>query len=183
MTAVAPADAAHWVAQMLAVRDQRDRAAFARLFAHFAPQVKGYLIRSGSDPALAEDCTQDVMATLWHKAAQFDPSHASVAAWVFTIARNRRIDMLRKSRRPEPEDLPWGPEPEPPQDEMLALQQESDALRAALETLPEAQADLIRRAYFGDLSHSQIAAETGLPLGTIKSRIRLALDRLRHALS
>jgi RNA polymerase sigma factor (sigma-70 family) len=123
------------------------------------------------------------MATLWQKAHLFDPSRASVATWIFTIARNRRIDALRKALRPEPEDLPWGPEPEPDQADALELQQETDRLGEALAQLPEKQRALIVRAYYGDLSHSEIAAETGLPLGTIKSRIRLALDRLRHQMS
>jgi RNA polymerase sigma-70 factor (ECF subfamily) len=169
-----------WVAQMRRVRDGRDRAAFAELFRHFAPRIKAFLIRSGAEPGLAEECAQDVMATLWHKAHMFDPARASVATWLFTIARNRRIDALRKQRRPEPEDLPWGPEAEPDQEDVLALQQESERLRQALTTLPDAQRELIVKAYFGDLSHSEIASETGLPMGTIKSRIRLALDRLRH---
>jgi RNA polymerase sigma-70 factor (ECF subfamily) len=122
------------------------------------------------------------MATLWHKAHLFDPTRASVATWIFTIARNRRIDALRKERRAEPEELPWGPEEAAPQDHVLALQEEAAALGDALRKLPEKQRVLIERAYFGDLSHSEIAEETGLPLGTIKSRIRLALDRLRHAM-
>mgnify|MGYP006306798643 CR=1 FL=1 len=88
--------------------------------------------------------------------------------------------MLRKTRRPEPEDLPWGPEAEPDQEEALALQQETDKLGNALRELPGKQRELIEKAYFGELSHSEIAAQTGLPLGTIKSRIRLALERLRH---
>ncbi|MFC6585441.1 sigma-70 family RNA polymerase sigma factor [Sulfitobacter aestuariivivens] len=167
---------------ILAVRDHRDRAAFARLFEHFAPRIKGFLINSGADPSMAEECAQDVMTTLWHKAAQFDPSRASVAAWIFTIARNRRIDMLRKQRRPEPEDLTWGPEPEPDQADVVALQQETNNLAKALKSLPKVQRDLIEKAYFGDLTQSEIAKITGLPLGTIKSRIRLALDRLRHAM-
>ena len=171
-----------WVSQVERVRDHQDRAAFAELFRHFAPRVKGFLMKSGADATLAEECAQDVMATLWHKAHLFDPARASVATWVFTIARNRKIDILRKQRRPEPQDLPWGPEAEPAQDDALALQQESEQLRRALAELPDAQRELIERAYFGDLSHSEIAAETGLPLGTIKSRIRLALERLRHAM-
>ena len=171
-----------WVSHVERVRDDQDRQAFAELFRHFAPRVKAFLMKSGADAALAEECAQDVMATLWHKAHLFDPARASVATWVFTIARNRKIDLLRKHRRPEPEDLPWGPEAEPAQDDALALQQESEQLRRALAELPDAQRELIERAYFGDLSHSEIAAETGLPLGTIKSRIRLALDRLRHAM-
>lgn len=173
----------HWTALVIRVRDGQDRAAFAELFRHFAPRVKAFLMKSGADAALAEECAQDVMATLWQKAHLFDPARASVATWVFTIARNRRIDALRRARRPEPEDLPWGPEPEPDQGEVLELQQETDRLSRALAQLPENQRVLIERAYFGDLSHSEIAADTGLPLGTIKSRIRLALDRLRRTMT
>ncbi|WP_201766507.1 sigma-70 family RNA polymerase sigma factor [Roseobacter litoralis] len=171
-----------WVSHMTRIRDDQDRAAFAELFGHFAPRVKGFLIKSGADSTLAEECTQDVMATLWHKSHQFDPSRASVATWIFTIARNRKIDLLRRQRRPEPEDLTWGPEAEPDQTDVIGLQQESEILVSALNALPPAQRELIDKAYFGDLTHSEIAAQTGLPLGTIKSRIRLALDRLRHAM-
>jgi RNA polymerase sigma factor (sigma-70 family) len=172
-----------WVAHVVRVRDARDEAAFAELFRHFAPRVKAFLMKSGASASLAEECAQEVMATVWHKAHLFDPSRASVATWVFTIARNRRIDALRKQRRPEPEDLGWGPEAEPDQADVLDLQQESARLTEALRLLPEKQRVLVERAYFGDLSHSEIAEETGLPLGTIKSRIRLALERLRHAMS
>lgn len=169
-----------WAAHIMRVRDHQDQAAFAELFRHFAPRVKAFLMKSGADAALAEECAQDVMATLWRKAHLFDPSRASAATWIFTIARNRRIDALRKQRRPEPEDLTWGPEAEPAQEDILGLQQESEHLRTALETLPQTQRELIEKAYFRDLSHSEIAEKTGLPLGTIKSRIRLALERLRH---
>lgn len=171
-----------WAGLVMQVRDGRDRAAFGLLFAHFAPRIKGFLIKAGADAGLAEECAQDVMATLWHKAAQFDPNRASVATWVFTIARSRRIDMLRRAKRPMPQELPWGPEPEPDQADVLALQQDTATLSAALADLPASQRDLIEKAYFGDLSQSQIARMTGLPLGTIKSRIRLALDRLRRAM-
>jgi len=172
-----------WIAELEAIRDRQDEKAFAALFTYFAPRVKAFLIKTGSTPEFAEECAQDVMATLWRKAHMFDGSKASVATWIFTIARNRKIDMIRKSRRPEPEELPWGPESEPGAVEVMALQQETELLGRALATLPEKQRKLIERAYFGELSHSEIAAETGLPLGTIKSRIRLALDRLRHAMS
>ncbi len=171
-----------WVACIVAIRDRQDEAAFARLFGHFAPRVKAFLMRSGADATLAEECAQEVMATLWQKAHLFDPLRASAATWIFTIARNRRIDALRKQKRPEPEDLTWGIEPEPDQADVLALQQESDQLGAAIAALPEKQRELIEKAYFSDLSHSEIAEQTGLPLGTIKSRIRLALERLRHAM-
>lgn len=172
-----------WAALVLLVRDHQDKAAFATLFRHFAPRVKAFLMKSGADATTAEECAQDVMATLWQKAHLFDPTRASVATWVFTIARNRRIDAFRKARRPEPEELPWGPEPEPDQAEVLEAQQDTERLGTALAQLPEKQRALIERAFYGDLSHSEIAAETGLPLGTIKSRIRLALERLRQQMS
>ena len=171
-----------WVSHMTRIRDAQDKAAFAELFGHFAPRVKGFLMKSGADATLAEECAQEVMATVWLKAHMFDASRASVATWIFTVARNRRIDILRKERRPEPEDLPWGPEAEPEQADAIALQQESEILGKALRDLPPAQRELIEKAYFGDLTHSEIAEQTGLPLGTIKSRIRLALDRLRHVM-
>ena len=172
-------DETDWSGLMLAVRDGRDRAAFAALFRHFAPRLKSYLMKSGASAPKAEDCVQDVMATVWHKAAQFDPERAAVSTWVYTIARNRMIDMLRRERRHEPEAMPWDEDSEPDQADVYAAAEDSRLLSAALADLPEKQRSLIQRAFYGDLSHSEIALETGLPLGTIKSRIRLALDRLR----
>jgi RNA polymerase sigma-70 factor (ECF subfamily) len=171
-----------WVTQMARVHGQKDQAAFIELFEHFAPRVKSFLMKSGADHTLAEECSQEVMATVWHKAHLFDPARASVTTWIFTIARNRKIDVLRKQRRPEPEDLEWGPEEEPDQADVLVLQEESEKLGEALSALPPEQRELIQKAYFGDLSHSEIAEATGLPLGTIKSRIRLALERLRRTM-
>jgi RNA polymerase sigma-70 factor (ECF subfamily) len=182
-TTVGTIQAPEWVAEMLAVRDRQDRAAFAALFRHFAPRVKAFLMKGGMPAAAAEDCAQDVMASLWQKAHLFDPARASVATWVFAIARNRRIDILRRDRRPEPEDLPWGSEDEPDQADLYEAAEETARLGAAIALLPEAQRALVQRAFWGDLSHSEIAAETGLPLGTIKSRIRLALERLRQRLN
>ncbi len=171
-----------WTALVRRIHIDKDRRAFASVFRHFAPRVKAFLMKSGTSEALAEECTQEVMATLWQKAHLFDPARASVSTWIYTIARNKMIDALRKQKRPEPEDLTWGPEEEPDQADVVMMQQESDRLVQAISDLPEKQKLLIERAYFGELSHSEIAEETGLPLGTIKSRIRLALDRLRHAM-
>jgi RNA polymerase sigma factor (sigma-70 family) len=171
-----------WIAQIEAVRDRQDQEAFAALFRHFAPRVKAFLMKSGAAADQAEEVAQDVMATVWRKADMFDPGKASVSTWIYTIARNRRIDLIRKTRRPEPEDLPWGPEETPSASDMMALQQDTEQLGRALKALPDTQRALIERAYFGDLTHSEIAAETGLPLGTIKSRIRLALDKLRQTM-
>ena len=172
-----------WVDCLARIHASQDKAAFAELFQHFAPRVKGFLMKSGADMSLAEECAQEVMATVWRKAHMFDPSRASAATWIFTIARNRKIDALRKQRRPEPEDLTWGPEAEPDQADVISLQQESALLTDAIAQLPDKQRELIEQAYFGDLSHSEIASNTGLPLGTIKSRLRLALERLRHAMT
>ncbi len=171
-----------WAAVLLQIAQDRDQKAFAEMFQHFAPRVKLFLIKSGASEPMAEECAQEVMVTLWHKAHLFDPDRASVATWIFTIARNRKVDMLRKQRRPEPEDLPWGPEPEPEQADVISRKQESSKLREALATLPASQRELVEAAYFGDLSHSEIVQKTGLPLGTIKSRLRLALEKLRHAM-
>lgn len=171
-----------WVEHLKRIQADQDQRAFAELFAHFAPRVKAFLMKSGASPSMAEECTQEVMATLWHKAHLFDPSRASVATWIFTIARNKKIDALRKQRRPEPENLEWGPKAEPEAADILVLQQESQQLTEAMAALPSQQRELIEKAYFGDLSHSEIAAETGLPLGTIKSRLRLALSKLRQTM-
>ncbi len=173
-------DVTDWAGLLVRVRDNQDKAAFAVLFRHFAPRVKGFLMKSGTSASMAEECAQDAMATLWQKAHLFDPARASVATWVFTIARNKRIDALRKACRAEPEELDWGPEPELDQTEAMEAQEDTDRLGRALASLPDKQRALIERAFYGDLSHSEIAAETGLPLGTIKSRIRLALDKLRQ---
>lgn len=176
-------ETARHAALMLRIAREADEQAFAALFAHFAPRVKGFLMKSGASAALAEDCAQDVMATVWRKAAMFDPARASVATWIFTIARNRRIDLLRREARPEPEDLTWGPEAEADPSDALEMQQDTARLGEAIALLPPNQRELIERAYYGDLSHSEIASITGLPLGTIKSRIRLALEKLRQTLS
>ena len=171
-----------WAEHLSQIQLHQDQKAFAELFSYFAPRVKAFLIKSGASPSMAEECTQEVMATLWHKAHLFDPSRASVATWIFTIARNKKIDALRKQRRPEPEDLQWGPKSEPEASDILALQQDANQLTLAMTALPSQQRDLIKKAYFGELSHSEIAAETGLPLGTIKSRLRLALSKLRQTM-
>jgi RNA polymerase sigma factor (sigma-70 family) len=172
----------NWVTQLQQVQKSQDQTAFEELFNYFAPRVKSFLIRSGASTSTAEECAQEVMVAVWHKAHLFDPSRASVSTWIFTIARNKNIDALRKQRRPEPENLTWGPESEPEATDILTLQQETEQLRLAMSTLPDQQKELLQKAYFGDLSHSEIAAETGLPLGTIKSRLRLALNKLRQTM-
>ena len=167
---------------MLAVRDQRDKAAFAALFDHFAPRLKGFVMRSGAKRGQAEEIVQEVMLTLWRKADQFDPNRAQVSAWNYQIARNRQIDVARKENRPVPEALKAEEAQEPDRTQVIALEQETSELRAALRTLKTEQRDVIEKAYLGEMTHQEISQETGLPLGTIKSRIRLGLERLRHEL-
>jgi RNA polymerase sigma-70 factor (ECF subfamily) len=164
------------------VAECRDRAAFATLFGHFAPRIKAYLLRLGAPAAAAEDLAQEAMLSLWRKAHLFDPAKASAATWLFTIARNLRIDALRREKRPEidPEDLM--PDAGPDADDAIALQDGEGRLRLALKTLPPDQIAVIELSYFADKPHSQIAGELGIPLGTVKSRLRLAMARLKQAM-
>ena len=167
-----------------AVARDQDRDAFARLFDHFAPRVKGYVIRLGADHAAAEEVVQDVMLTVWRKAHLFDRRQASVSTWLFTIARNRRIDLIRRAKRADldPDDPHFAPDPEPAPDETLEATQAEARLHDAIMDLPAEQVELLQMAFFRGLSHRAIADETGIPLGTVKSRLRLAFGRLRTAL-
>jgi RNA polymerase sigma-70 factor (ECF subfamily) len=166
---------------MLAVRDAGDRAAFARLFDFYAPRVKAMAMRNGTPAPVAEDIAQDVMLRVWRARTQFDPTRSQVSGWIYQIARNRRVDLARREARPLPEDIVPQPGPEEA-DDALALDQEVGRLRAALEALPAAQRDMIERAYLGELTHQEISRQMSLPLGTVKSRLRLAIDRLRYEL-
>jgi RNA polymerase sigma factor (sigma-70 family) len=124
------------------------------------------------------------MVMVWRRAASFDSRRAAATTWLFTIARNKRIDALRRQRRPEIDlgDPALVPDPAPGADEPVLANERGRRLADALAALPAEQAALIRLAYFDDRAHSDIAAETQLPLGTVKSRLRLALVKLRRAL-
>ena len=166
------------------VATSRDREAFIRLFDHYAPRINAYLMRLGAGNGVAEELTQEVMVTLWRKAELFDRSKSSVGTWLFRIARNRRIDAVRRDRlgdidQNDPAFLPSAPDDA---DEVVDTQRREERVRAAVAALPPEQQDLVDMAFFKGLSHSQIAEETGLPLGTVKSRIRLAFTRLRRIL-
>lgn len=167
-----------------AVAVERDRQAFTRLFDHFAPRITAYLVRIGANGGAAEEITQEVMVTLWRKAHLFDRSKSSVGTWLFRIARNRRIDALRHDRFDsiDQADPSLAPEEERPLDDALDARRLEAIMRDSLATLPEEQRMLVRLAFFEGLSHGQIAERTGVPLGTVKSRIRLAFARLRQAL-
>ncbi len=166
------------------VSASRDRDAFAALFDYFGPRINAYLRKLGLDPAQAEELVQEVMIVLWHKAHLFDPAKSSLATWLFRIARNRRIDLLRrdKSHLLDPHDPIFLPtESEAADDGMDARLRES-RVRKAVEDLPHEQVEMIRYAFFLGLTHNEISERLDLPLGTVKSRIRLAFSRLRRAL-
>lgn len=177
-------DAAILGALVRRIAVDRDKAAFAELFRAIGPKVKGFLMRRGTDAGDAEELVQEVMLLVWRRAERFDPARASVTTWVFTIARNQRIDRLRRERRPEldPDDPAFQPDPVDGADAAFEAAEDGARLRQALVALPPEQADLLKMAYFEDKSHRAIADETRLPLGTVKSRIRLALARLRDSL-
>lgn len=163
----------------------RDREAFAELFQVAAPRVKAYLVRLGSAAAAAEELTQDVFLTVWRNADRFDPAKAGVMTWIFVIARNRRIDGLRR----EASTVTYGTTPPeavdddtPSAHDAIAAGQHELRLRCAIAQLPPDQQDVIKRSYWDEEAHAAIAAALGIPLGTVKSRLRLALTRLRAAI-
>jgi RNA polymerase sigma-70 factor (ECF subfamily) len=156
------------IRDVAAVAREQDRGAFARLFAHFAPRVKGYLLRLGAE-------------RVWRKAPAYDPKLASPSTWIFAIARNRRIDALRRDKRTalDPSDPGLLPEAELLPDRALDAGAWERRLAGAIGGLPPEQAQMLRLAYYEDRSHGDIAASLRLPLGTVKSRLRLAIARLR----
>lgn len=169
---------------MSAIADFRSKTAFAELFGFYAPRIKSYLLRLGASDSEAEELAQEVMVTVWQKASQYDRQQASVSTWLFRIARNKRIDVQRRQRRPElPADDPMLRPPEIDQpDDLLARDQMDGCVREQLVKLPQDQFLLLQAAFYDGLSHSEIARAFDLPLGTVKSRIRLAFQRLRGEL-
>ncbi|WP_420345675.1 sigma-70 family RNA polymerase sigma factor [Pelagibius sp.] len=169
---------------LVSVGQNRDRMAFAELFSYFGPRVKAYLMRQGASEAQAEELVQEAMIMVWRRAESFDVSKSGASTWIFTIARNKRIDALRRERRPEydPDDPALVPTPVEEADSLVEAAQQSERLSVAMKSLSKEQAELVRMAYFEDKAHAAIAEETELPLGTVKSRLRLALGHLRKAL-
>lgn len=163
-----------------AVALRRDREAFAQLFSYFAPRLKAWLIKSGATPGAAEDFAQDAMLTVWRKADLFDARKARAATWIFTIARNRRLDMLRRDARPLPvPEIELAEQTVKRPDDIVALSQDAARVRDALSQLKPDQVEVLRLAFFMDSPHSEIARQLDLPLGTVKSRIRNAMVKLR----
>jgi len=168
--------------EQLAAR--RDKTAFAGLFSHFAPRLKAFGIRQGVDASTAEELVQETMPSVWRKAETFDRRRANASTWIFTILRNKRTDMLRRQGRPEADldSVAELPSDSSSADDDYHAARAGEIIRRAMVALPEEQAEVLMKAFFEDKAHSAIAEELNLPLGTVKTRIRVALARLRVAL-
>ena len=171
-------------ALLFRVAQSRDRTAFARVFDHFAPRVKSFMMRKGASPELAEDLVQETMIAVWSKAALYSPERGAASTWVFTIARNLRIDRLRRESSAHFTDLENfdAPTDDAPSDEALNRSQEDGLVAHALGQIPPEQRELLILSYVEDVPQSMIAERLNLPLGTVKSRMRLAYRRMRKLL-
>jgi len=181
--AIDEAPAREAAALIRAIAERRDRAAFAALFVQYAPRLKAYMRRLGAADDAAEEIVQETMLMVWRKAALFDPARAAASTWIFTILRNLRIDMLRRSRPLPPELAAAGEAAEAADaDDLIDAAQRTARLRAALASLPAEQAEVVRLSFFDERPHAEIERALGIPLGTVKSRLRLAMARLRRVL-
>jgi RNA polymerase sigma-70 factor (ECF subfamily) len=175
-----------WAQALAAVAERQDREAFAQLFSHFAPRVKHYLMHIGSPELQAEELAQEALVSVWRKAALFDPAQAAVSTWIFTIARNLRVDHFRRGGS----GVLDGTEPEGQEQTDTALQPDEEAsarqrergVRAAMAQLPAEQVQVLQLSFYEEHSHARIAQDLGIPLGTVKSRVRLAVTHLRRML-
>ena len=176
-----------WAACIAAIASRQDRSAFAELFSHFAPRVKSNLQRRGASDSQAEEIAQETMLAVWRKAELYDAGAANVATWVFTIARNLRIDAGRRERRGgatrvSDVEAEFEADETPLADAQLAAAQSEARVRAALKSLSGDQLKVISMSFFEDRAHGEIARTLQIPLGTVKSRLRLAMNRLRSLL-
>lgn len=181
-----PKTKVEWADLIGRVAASGDRDAFRLLFEHFAPRIKGLMLKAGARKEEAEEIAQDALLAVWRKAAQFDPASQGAPAWIFTIARNLRIDGIRRSARagvalPEAE-LEYLADPADSQEALLSMQDEKTRISAAIAQLSNQQSAAIRMSFVEDRPHTEIAQALGIPLGTVKSRIRLATNRLRDLL-
>ena len=181
-------DRVQWGSLVSAIAKRQDRAAFAALFEFFAPRIKAFMKRSGASEAKAEELAQETMLAVWRKAALFDPASAGAAAWIFTIARNLRIDAHRRERRggvieTSDVEIEFQIDDSPQPDALLATTQSEERVRSALTKLSDDQMRVVELSFFEEKAHAEIAEILEIPLGTVKSRLRLAMSRLRNLLS
>ncbi|WP_169570031.1 sigma-70 family RNA polymerase sigma factor [Sneathiella limimaris] len=169
---------------LVRVAEHADRAAYRRIFLHMAPKVKTFLLKSGLSPAECEEVLQDTMMKVWRKAALFDRSKSAASTWIYSIARNARIDRIRKEYRPlpDPEDPSFVPDPPETGEEAVSREQNREMIQEALSSLPSEQIEIITMSFFEEKSHAEISEALNLPLGTVKSRIRLAFGKIRARL-
>ena len=170
---------------LVKVACMQDKAAFSELFLHFAPRVKSYMMKLGSNETMAEELAQQVLLQIWRKAKLFDPKKAAASTWIFRIARNLRIDGLRREKHFLVDDFDFTriPDDKENQESLLCEEETTAIVREALSELPDDQATALRLSFYDGLSHADIADQLRLPLGTVKSRIRLAFSRLRVTLN
>ena len=166
------------------VAESQDISSFKKIFDYFSPRLKSFLMRSGADEAIAEEIIQETMTIIWTKADYYDPKVASPSTWIYTIARNKKIDILRKSRKAILEDIDTAilPPVESKADENIEHDQKFEMIAQYLDDLPEDQLNLLKMNFFEEKSHGEISEITKIPLGTVKSRIRLALEKIRGKL-
>ena len=169
---------------IVAVAESRDRKAFKQLFNYFAPRIKGFCQNNGSTADRADEVVQEAFVNVWRKASLFDPKKASAGAWIFAIARNSRIDLIRKENRPEADTTDPFFDQNEPESPLAGLETErkSKIIRNFVKDLPAEQQQVLKLAFFEEKAHSEVAEELGIPLGTVKSRIRLAFKRIRSEL-
>ena len=171
-------------ARLVAVAECGDREAFASLFRHFGPRIRAYLLRTGGDAGRVDDVLQETFTSVWNRAVLYDRSRASAATWIFAIARNRMIDAFRRESRPEfdPNDPALHPYPLPGGEEVFATQERAEVVKNALAGLSEEQREVLWLSFYEGESYPEIAIRLGIPVGTVKSRARLAFGRLRAEL-
>lgn len=175
---------AHFRGLMKRVAQSHDRQAYAQLFDHFAPRLKSFMMRKNASAELAEDLVQDAMIAVWKKAGLYEPSKGSVTTWVFTISRNLRIDRIRRDvHMPMTELGDYDAPSEAAEGEELLVRKQEDGLVArALANIPDEQRQVLLLSFVEDLPQSEIAQKLAIPLGTVKSRMRLAYGHLRRIL-
>ena len=166
------------------IAERQDIGSFKKIFDYFGPRLKSFLMKSGADDAVAEEIIQETMTIIWTKADYYDPSVASPSTWIYTIARNKKIDILRKTRKAVLEDIETAilPPVESKADENIEHDQKFEMVAQYLDDLPKDQLDLLKMNFFEEKSHGEISEITKIPLGTVKSRIRLALEKIRGKL-
>ncbi len=169
---------------LILVGDAADRDAFRRIFTAMAPKLKAFLINTGQSPQEAEEILQDTMLKVWRKATLFDRSKSAGSTWIYSIAKNARIDRIRKETKPapDPDDPSFVQDAPETGEQSLNRRQDQKRIQLAMSTLPSEQMKIINMSFFEDKSHAEISEELNLPLGTVKSRIRLAFGKIRAEL-